>query len=158
VFRNARHLVSRVEWEFWTEGGLDEAEGMRAQLAELAREALVPLADAELLELVEPDTTPVAGVRLLGAPGHTPGQLALELSSEDETAMFLADVVPHPLHAEHPDWLLAVELAAGETVETTRRELLGRAARERLTVAGSHLPRRIAVEETSTAFRLVEAG
>jgi glyoxylase-like metal-dependent hydrolase (beta-lactamase superfamily II) len=99
----------------------------------------------------------VAGLRLLAAPGHTPGHLALEISAGDEAAIFLADVIPHPLHAEHPDWLLAVELTAAETVETTRRELLGRATRERCTVAGSHLPHPAAVEETGPGFRLVDA-
>jgi glyoxylase-like metal-dependent hydrolase (beta-lactamase superfamily II) len=154
VFSNASHLVCRVEWEFWIEDD-PAATGLPVQLVELAREALVPLADAGLLELVEPGATPVVGLRLLAAPGHTPGHLALEISSGDEAAIFLADVIPHPLHAEHPDWLLAVELAAGEAVEKTRRQLLGRATRERCTVAGSHLPGPVAVEEADAAFRLV---
>jgi glyoxylase-like metal-dependent hydrolase (beta-lactamase superfamily II) len=126
------------------------------ELSELARQALGPLADAHLLEFVEPDATPIAGLRLLAPPGHTPGQLALEISSGDETAIFLADAVPHPLHAEHPDWLLAVELEAGEAVEKTRRALLGRATREQCTVAGSHLPRPLTVRPP--ALRSVWSG
>jgi glyoxylase-like metal-dependent hydrolase (beta-lactamase superfamily II) len=155
VFADVPHLVWRVEWEFWIEGD-PAATGLPLQLAELAREALVPLAEAGLLELVEPGATPATGLRLLPAPGHTPGQLALEISSEGETVIFMADVIPHPLHAEHPDWLLAVELGVGEAVEKTRREFLGRATRENCTVAGSHLPHPVAVEEAGSGFRLVQ--
>jgi glyoxylase-like metal-dependent hydrolase (beta-lactamase superfamily II) len=155
VFTNAPHLVCRVEWEFWIDGD-PVAAGLPPELAELAREVLVPLSEAGLLELVEPGATPVVGLRLLPAPGHTPGHLALEISSENKAAIFSGDVIPHPLHAEHPDWLLAVELASGEAVEKTRRDLLGRATRQGCTVASSHLPRPVTVEEADAAFRLVE--
>jgi glyoxylase-like metal-dependent hydrolase (beta-lactamase superfamily II) len=155
VFTRARHLVCRTEWEFWT-GGEPAEPGLPAQLADLAKEVLVPLADAGMLELIEPGPTPIGGLRLLPAPGHTPGHLALEISSADKAAIFLADVIPHPLHAEHPDWLLAVELGGAEAVEKTRRELLGRATREGCTLAGSHLLRPVTVEEAGAGFRLVE--
>ncbi len=94
------------------------------------------------------------GLRLLAAPGHTPGQLAVELRSEGRLGLFLADVVVHPAQAEHPDWCSVIELAAAETVEATRRTLLGRAVEEGCVVAAPHLWAPVTVERAGAGFTL----
>jgi glyoxylase-like metal-dependent hydrolase (beta-lactamase superfamily II) len=139
-FGAARHVMSRVEWDWGTQRESPVADAQ-----------LPPLERAGVLELVDPPAEPVPGVRLLAAPGHTPGQLAVEIAG---TALFLADAIVDPRHVEHPDWTMAFDEDPDANVRT-RRELLGRAADEGLVVAASHLPQAGHVERAGSAFRLV---
>ena len=153
IFTGTPHLLSWVEWEFWMNDS-PLHEQYPPQLVEGCRAALAPIMEGGLFELVDPGLEPVPGLRLLAAPGHTPGQLAVELRSEGQLGLFLADVVVHPAQAEHPDWCSVIELAAAETVEATRRALLGRAVEEGCLVAASHLWAPVTVERAGAGFTL----
>ena len=123
---------------------------MPPPLAAIAREQLPPLERAGVLELVDDGLEIVEGMRLLAAPGHSPGQLVVELGDE---GLYLADVVTDELHVEHPDWVMSVD-ADPELVSATRRRLLARAADEGLTVAAAHLPSPMRVRREGAGFRL----
>ena len=90
-----------------------------------------------LLDFVEPGDEIVPGIVAVDASGHTPGQMALSISSGGEQLLALADAVIHPLHIEQPDWVAPVDLLANETV-VTRRRLLGQAAVEKMLVFAPH--------------------
>ena len=87
------------------------------------------------------------------APGHTLGHVAVALGTGSEQMLFLADVVMHPLHFEHPTWGAAAESDLRLMVET-RERLFNAAADERLLVAASHLwqPGRISRGEAGFRF------
>ena len=125
---------------------------MPAPVARVAREQLPPLEHAGLVELVDGELDVAPGVRLLAAPGHSPGQLAVELGETEPVALYLADVVVHELHLEHPDWVMAVEPSPADVV-ATRHALLGRAAAEGLIVAASHIDDAGLVERAGDGFR-----
>jgi glyoxylase-like metal-dependent hydrolase (beta-lactamase superfamily II) len=147
-FRRARHLVSWVEWELWNEDGrLSDAHGA-------ARAQVPPLAEAGLIELVRAPAQIADDIRLLPAPGHTPGQLAVELGG---SFLYLADAVVDPVHAEHPAWMMRFDADQALTLDT-RMRLLGRAADEWLVVAASHLPEPTRVERAADGFRLSALG
>jgi glyoxylase-like metal-dependent hydrolase (beta-lactamase superfamily II) len=156
VFEKARHVLSRTEWEFW-DGDGPERTGVSELMTGGTRQALRLLMEAGLIDLVEPGVEPVPGVRLLAAPGHTPGQVVVEVRSQGDAALFLADVVLHPVQAEHPDWCMSIELGAEREVESTRRRLLGQAAEEGIRVAASHLLGPMTVEAAGAGFRLTPA-
>jgi len=139
VYPRARVLLSRREWRFWTEG---EAERVLpvdtgAFLVEFARQTL-PMVQARL-ELVDEDDEPFGGVRCLPTPGHTPGHLAVELSSRGERLLYLADLVLHPLHVIYPEWHSVFD-ADPVLVTQTRRTLFAKAAGEACLVHAFHFP------------------
>ena len=150
-FARARHLITRTEWDFWTaalaRGSLPPA------LAQPIEEQLRPLERAGLLDLVAEDAEPAEGIRLVPAPGHTPGHVAVAVGADPEPMLFLADVVVHPLHFEHPTWGTAIETDERLMVET-RERLFTTAADERLVVAASHLwqPGRVSHGELGFRF------
>ena len=78
-------------------------------------------------------------MRVLPAPGHTPGHLALLLASEGEQLLNLGDAAVHPLHLEHPEWENGFDLDP-RTAGDVRRSLLGRAAAENMHVMAFHFP------------------
>jgi glyoxylase-like metal-dependent hydrolase (beta-lactamase superfamily II) len=149
VFTRARHVILDSEWEFWAEAG----DRLPEPIAVGFREALVPLRSVGRLGLVDGDAEVVRGVRLIRAPGHTPGHVVVELGDPVE-ALFLADAVLHEAGFEHPEWTSAIDIDPPLAV-ATRRALLERAADQRLLVARYHLGRHGYVERNGAAFRLV---
>ena len=149
VFTRARHVILAAEWEFWAEAG----DRVPDPIAVGFKEALVPLRSLGRLDLVDGDAEVVRGVRLVRAPGHTPGHAVVELGDPVE-ALFLADAVLHEVGFEHPEWTSAIDIDPELAVES-RRGLLERAADEELLVAGYHLGRNGYVERDGDAFRLV---
>ncbi len=73
------------------------------------------------------------------APGHTPGQVAVQVAAGGAQLFYLADTALHELHLPHPDWLTSYDLDRHEGA-ATRRRLLDRAAAERALVHFFHSP------------------
>lgn len=151
VFANAEHWLWETEWRFWTS---DES---LAQLPEIlegpARMHLPPLDAAGLVRTTIDDKEIAPGVRLLPAPGHTPGHLVVALESENHSALYAADTVLHESQFEHLDWVTAVD-AMPDLVVETRKRILGDAARERTVFIGFHLPRIGRVSPSVDGYRL----
>jgi len=134
AFPNARHVMWKAEWEFWTsETGL---ASVNEELAEMARCKLPPI--EELIHLVESESEIVPGVYAVAAPGHTVGQMALAITSGGEQLLHIADTVHHPIHFEFPDWHTTVDIVP-ELTPITRRKLFSRAVVEKALVLGYHL-------------------
>jgi glyoxylase-like metal-dependent hydrolase (beta-lactamase superfamily II) len=87
------------------------------------------LVEAGAGDVVAPD------VVMRAAPGHRVGHSVLEIGDE---LVFLADVVHHPLHVEHPDWDRGFD-SDPEQALATRREVLAAVAASGATVAASHI-------------------
>ena len=139
VYPRARVLLSKKEWRFWTEGEADRVLPAEtgAFLVEFARQTL-PMVQA-CLEFVNEDDEPFSGVRCLPTPGHTPGHIAVELSSRGEGLLYLADLVLHPLHVVHPEWHSVFD-ADPVLVTQTRRTLFAKAAGVACLVHAFHFP------------------
>ncbi|MFL5581100.1 MAG: MBL fold metallo-hydrolase, partial [Gemmatimonadaceae bacterium] len=87
-----------------------------------------PLLATGQMELVEGERDVLPGIRLLPTPGHTPHHQSVLLTSEGETAIFLADLVPTAAHLPLP-WIMGYDVEPLVTLETKRR-VLARAAAE----------------------------
>ena len=141
VFPNARYLLGRAEWDFWAADpdllNLNIPDALR-QVIRACPKAILPHLQAKM-ELLEPDTEIAPGLRAIAAPGHTPGQLALSVTSNGEQLLALTDVFIHPIHIEHPEWVAPFDYDAEATV-ATRRQLYEQAANSGALVNAGHLP------------------
>jgi glyoxylase-like metal-dependent hydrolase (beta-lactamase superfamily II) len=139
LFPEARYFLWQDEWDFWTSGQaektLDEHSG--AVLLQIARKNLPPI--KERMELVDRETEIVPGIQTISTPGHTPGHMALMVSSGSEQLLCISDVVLHPIHLEQPDWSCIFDIDPGQ-VSVTRRRLLDKAATEKILVSAFHFP------------------
>ena len=97
------------------------------------------------------------GVRILDAPGHTPGHVAVEINTGDDTFFYVADAFVHELQLEHPDWTAAFDTDATDTV-ATRRRLLDQAVERGAFVAAFHVGRTGRVARAGGAYRLEPAS
>lgn len=141
VFAHARHYIDRRELQFWTGASPDLSaipSAARAASAANARRALGALADR--WRFVSPGDTPLPGLEILDAAGHTPGHIALRFSSGNAQLLHLADTAHHhAISFAHPEVPFAYDIAPQLAV-ATRRRLLDHAAAGRARVFGSHLP------------------
>jgi glyoxylase-like metal-dependent hydrolase (beta-lactamase superfamily II) len=150
VFTAARHYFWKSEWEFWS------SEESLATLPEVmagpARIHLPVIKDAGLVELIAQEQDIVPGVRLMPAPGHTPGHMVVGLSSRDQKAVFAADTVIHEVNFHHPEWMSASD-ALPEMALTTRRRLLEGAARDGSLFIAFHLDHSGHIEKHKDGYR-----
>ncbi len=139
AFPKARYVMWRDEWDFWmsdqAERKLDEH--VKEVLLKFARKNLPPIQGQ--LDIVDHETEIVPGIQAIAAPGHTPGHMALAISSAGEQLLCISDVALHPIHLEQPDWYAAVDFDPQQTV-ATRRRLLNKAATEKALVLAFHFP------------------
>jgi glyoxylase-like metal-dependent hydrolase (beta-lactamase superfamily II) len=139
AFPNARYVMFRKEWDFWMSNPslaeLPVDENFKRGMLASAQKNL-PGVQAQL-DLVVPDTEIVPGITAIAAFGHSPGQMALEISSAEERLLFVADAIVHPLHLEYPETIGATDHRPSQMV-ATRLTLLEKAAREKSLVSTSH--------------------
>lgn len=139
AFPNARYVTFQEEWDFWMSGPslaeLAVDEGLKTMILAAAQKNL-PGVQAQL-DLVHPDTEIVPGINAIAAFGHSPGQMALEISSNEHRLLFVADAIVHPLHLEYPETIGATDHRPSQMV-ATRLTLLEKAAREKSLVSTSH--------------------
>jgi glyoxylase-like metal-dependent hydrolase (beta-lactamase superfamily II) len=135
VFPRARHVICRAEYQYWTSS---QIPGDFAWMGELARQHLIPLEQAGLLDLVEGEQEVAPGIRVVPAPGHTPGHMAIWLTSGSQHAIFVADAVLGETNFAHPDWTSVFDTDRAQAART-RGLLLDAAARDTAIVVGYHL-------------------
>jgi glyoxylase-like metal-dependent hydrolase (beta-lactamase superfamily II) len=133
VFPEASYHISGDEWRFWfSEISLAKAPG---RFVRSARRCLEPL--GYRLELVEGNSWIVPGIRVIPAPGHTPGHMVVSVSSGDERLLHIGDTAVHPLHLEHPDWYPIYDILPQEAA-ASKRWIFDQAATEKVLVIGQH--------------------
>jgi glyoxylase-like metal-dependent hydrolase (beta-lactamase superfamily II) len=154
TFARARHHVSTPEIDFWL--GPRPQERLFAPAAEelvgAARSALTTLQDADLLVACAPDAQIAPGVRLVAAPGHTPGHVAVAVDDGGTGLLYLADALLHEQELAHTGWTAVVDTDPVLTV-ATRRALLERAAARGMLVAGYHLDAAMHVSRDGDGYR-----
>jgi glyoxylase-like metal-dependent hydrolase (beta-lactamase superfamily II) len=131
TYPSARYWLGRADWEHFTAPENLSAHGLA--------DKLLPLANAQQLDLADGEHEIAPGVRLLPLPGHTPGHMGVVFTAGQEMAIYVGDLVHHPLQIEHPDWSPIFDLLPPLSRET-RRNLLERARREHALVLSYHLP------------------
>jgi glyoxylase-like metal-dependent hydrolase (beta-lactamase superfamily II) len=139
AFPNARYAMWKDEWDFWTSEGIEEKldELLRESLLSATHQNLPPIQDR--LDLIEGEKEIVPGIQAISAPGHTPGHMALLISSEGDQLLYTSDLVLHPIHLEQPEWCALFDFAP-EQVAATRRKLLNWAASQSFLLHAFHFP------------------
>ncbi len=139
AFTDARFVMWKDEWDFWTSdlAELKVDEHAKKLLRTFARNNLPPIQGQ--LDLIDHEREILPGIRALSASGHTPGHMALAISSRSEQLLCLSDTVLHPIHVEQPDWYAVVDFDPQQVV-TTRHRLLKPATAEKALVIAFHFP------------------
>jgi glyoxylase-like metal-dependent hydrolase (beta-lactamase superfamily II) len=143
TFPNARYLFSERDWEW-----LDNAPV--TPLGDYCGDSVRPIFAAGLADVVTPDHAITDEVHLVSTPGHSPGHVAVRISSNGEHAMVTGDLIHHPCQMARPHWCSPFDYDSGMALDT-RRQFLKDYGDEPVLVIGTHFA-------TPTAGRIVSDG
>lgn len=134
TFPNATVYVHEDELAYWT------SEAAEANFVpEFTRSRITPVAEAGRLATFGGERPLSDAVTILPTPGHTPGHCAVQISSDQEHALLLGDVVHHTVHLEHHRWLQNLDVAPPTSI-ATRQAVCERAARLGAVLTAPHMP------------------
>jgi glyoxylase-like metal-dependent hydrolase (beta-lactamase superfamily II) len=134
TFPNARYLFGRAEWEYAKT--LLQEKPLRAQHLV---DSVLPILDAGLADLVEPDHRVADELWLEPTPGHTPGHASVHIASRGHHAVITGDILHHPFQLAEPD-LPSAYCIDGQLACKTRRAFLSRYEDRKALLIGTHFP------------------
>ena len=135
VYPNAQYYIQKNEWDFWFS---EKAFEMTNHwFVDKAREQLGPI--KERMNFIVGDTIIQPGVKLISAPGHTPGHMIALFSSNEERLYYAGDVVLNPLHIEYPNWIPVYDIVPDKAA-ITKKKIFDLFAHEKAWVIAQHFP------------------
>ena len=101
TFPNARYVIARREYEHMDALHRRGDTGMHGLAF---ADSVLPVMRAERALLVDDDYALEDGVWLEPCPGHTPGNVVINVRSRGERGVFPGDVLHSPLQVARPGW------------------------------------------------------
>ncbi|GAA1681103.1 hypothetical protein MMUR_06370 [Mycolicibacterium murale] len=100
-------------------------------------QSIQPILDAGLADIIDIPHVVAPGFTLVPAPGHTPGHVMVDITSNGERILLSGDTFHHPCQIAHPEWddLADTDLPAGVAA---RRQILADIADTSTRLLGSH--------------------
>ncbi len=141
VFANAEVWSAKADNDFW----LSEAIAAQAPkdfqpFFKMSRDAAAPYLAAGKWKTFDSDRELLAGVSSVDTHGHTPGHASYLFQSGDQRLLVLGDLVHnHAVQFARPEVAFEFDNDPKQAV-ATRKRVFHKAAREKLMVAGMHLP------------------
>ncbi len=139
VFPKAEILVPEPEWAFWMDDAhMGRYSGSVHRYFLNARRIFSDI--AKQIRRFKPGAEVAPGVVSIPAFGHTPGHTAFAVHSGRESLLVMSDTVRNPyLFVRHPDWQPIFDMDGPMAVKA-RRNMLERAAVDRMFVEAYHFP------------------
>jgi glyoxylase-like metal-dependent hydrolase (beta-lactamase superfamily II) len=133
VFPNARYTVNKKEWEYIL-AGPDDNPGLTWLFAP-ARKYLVNFKDR--INPVEYNEFVAPGIKMIPSPGHTPGNMLIEISSEGQKLLCIGDIIHAYREFTEPEHYADLDYNPAAALKT-RKETLAKAAKEGTLVFACH--------------------
>lgn len=134
VFPRAEVFLNRNEFAYWT-----TALSHDDPMSPFVRSQLEPVQDAGLLRLFDGDHRVSDTLTCIFTPGHTPGHVSVHVSGGSDEVLLMGDVIHHPVHFEHNEWLPAIDQDPEESVRS-RRRMCDLAIERGALVTAPHMP------------------
>lgn len=114
TFPRAQYWIQKNEWD----AAMHPSEWNKGAYLTMN---MLPLQEANQMNLVDRDTAVTSEVKCLITPGHSPGHQSVLIESAGERALFLGDLAPYYIHLEKLAWLTAYDTEPLAAIETKRR-------------------------------------
>ena len=132
TFPNARYLVPKTDWDYWTGPGvLEESPHVR--------DSVMPIDELGALDLIEDEYSLTSELTTLPTPGHTPGHISIAIASAGVRGFILGDVAHSPAQAHYTDWSAAFDVDPSLSAPT-RHRIFDRLEGEGSLISSGHFP------------------
>lgn len=138
TFPNARYVFSKTEYEYYKDPANHTDRNKTSVI--ILQDSIIPIIDAGLAEMINIDGSEfIDGLSFIPSSGHSIDHSSISLSSCGEEALFVGDLLHHPLQVRFPE-LNSVFDAFAERSRSSRLWALEYAAERRAILFSSHLP------------------
>ncbi|MCL2144005.1 MAG: MBL fold metallo-hydrolase [Endomicrobia bacterium] len=138
VFPNAAVKIGKNEYDFWLSDKSAEEFPSRQENFDMAKQTVSAYGDS--VKIFNYDDMVTSNIKALDASGHTPGQAVFLLESGENKLLFIADLIHcADLQFPRPDISGRFDIDAEKSAKT-RKQFLEKASKEKLLIAGTHLP------------------
>lgn len=145
AFPNATIYLAETEYDFWTSSKPDFSKSFLQNNPALISKMVSKIND--LLNIIKPklkltkqDAVLFECIRLISAPGHTPGHTLLDIFSHDEKILHIADLIHSDvLLFTHPEWGFLFDTDFDLAI-TTRKNMLEILEKSKVLIFAYHLP------------------
>jgi glyoxylase-like metal-dependent hydrolase (beta-lactamase superfamily II) len=131
-FPKARYYVGLADWE---SADMQKALG---EAHSLASRTFGVLHREGLLEPISGNVNLTSEIKILAAPGETPGHQIVRVFTEGQAFYGLGDLYHHPIEVEHPEWMSYWADAAAN--RNSRQRLVEAALAENALLSAAHIP------------------
>ena len=129
IYPNAIHYLGRGDWE-----------RMQPELADaqsLQSRTLGAVERAGLLQLVDAEMEILPGIRIIPAPGESPGHQIVRIEEDDGVLYHVGDLYHHEVEVVRPEW--SCFWAEADAHNASRQAFLDAAVAEDATILASHI-------------------
>ncbi|MFL0418371.1 MBL fold metallo-hydrolase [Sphingomonas sp. 179-I 2A4 NHS] len=140
VFPNAYIYLAKRELDYWlNDEARARAKPSHQKMFEEGRAALAPYRAAGRIRTFTAPSTLLPGIRVIAAPGHTPGHSFYEIESRGHRMRVIGDII-HAAEVQLPRPDITVDYDADEALAAkTRASALAELARTHELVAAPHI-------------------
>ena len=131
-FPNARYLLPKKDWDYWTQPDIIAD-------AEYVADQVVPLKELNILDLIDGEYEITSELTTFPTPGHTPGHNSIRIASNGERGFILGDVAHSPIQAHYTDWGPPFDIDS-DAARVTRHAVLDMLESESIFVSAGHFP------------------
>jgi glyoxylase-like metal-dependent hydrolase (beta-lactamase superfamily II) len=155
TFANARYLFARREVDYWEAFHANDPENM---FQNSWTDSVLPVLEAGQADLVNDGHEVTHGINITPAPGHTPGNIVIELNDNKHHAVMSGDAIHHPVQIEKPQWSSNFCLDPVESA-LTRRALLERLSDQDVILLPAHFagPTAVKIVDDEQGFFYTDA-
>jgi glyoxylase-like metal-dependent hydrolase (beta-lactamase superfamily II) len=134
IFPNARYILSKPEWEFIK---AKPPVGEDPITFEVARKWYVKM--PEKIGVVENNTEIVPGIKLILAPGHTPGSSMFEITAGSKKLLCIGDLIHSLIELKYPRAFTMFDIEPEKALKT-RDQVFSQAAKSGTMLLIPHFP------------------
>jgi glyoxylase-like metal-dependent hydrolase (beta-lactamase superfamily II) len=152
TFPHARYVMHGEEWEFWK---WETANGREPSGCIV--DSVQPVVEAGRVVLVGADHAIAPGLAFEPTPGHTPGHVAVRLTTPDGQAVFAGDLMHRAVQVAEPQWNSQFCYDGGRA-RATREAFVERHADSEVLILPAHFPRPGYIVRENEGFRFRAAA
>ncbi len=150
TFPNAKYLFAKKDYDYWMSDPAKEVDDDKFAF----KDSVMPIIDAGLAELIEPEYVIDENIRLIPTPGHTPGHMSVAIESEGKRALISGDFFHHACQLTHPEWTMAAD-SLPEVAFETRKKMFAMLADSDILLINTHFANPIAGKVVTTGKGLM---
>ncbi|HEY3425415.1 MAG TPA: MBL fold metallo-hydrolase [Negativicutes bacterium] len=138
TFPNARYVFSKTEYEYYKDTANHNTRNKTSVV--IQQDSVVPIIEAGLADMINIDGSEfIDGLSFNPTPGHSIDHSTISLSSCGAEALFVGDLLHHPIQVRYPEWNSMFD-AFPEQACSSRLWALEYAAKRQAILFSSHFP------------------